>query len=194
MIGEAEYSLTKQAFNPNQPDPGIRAFFSIIPVRNEQLSEKEGRPIFEDTEFVTFHAVGDRSNVITRPVREVDKIKFAQLYDRFKSKIGQTEIGTPLTEWSVVTRSQVEELRYMGIHTIEQLAALTDGNAQKFLGALGLREKARNYIQMSKEQAPVERMNAELRKRDEEIASLKATLETISANMKRKDEEEEEVE
>jgi hypothetical protein len=150
--------------------------FAMHPVKNEAKSLEEGRPIFEDQEYVKLMAPGDKSNVIHRPVRADDKHRFSKQYADWKAGAAQTASGTPLSEWPAVTRSQVEELAYFKVLTVEHLAEMSDGIAQNLGPIQALKQKAKAWIEAAKGNAPSEKLRAELATRDNEIETLKRQL------------------
>jgi len=83
--------------------------------------------------------------------------------------------GTPLTEWTGITRSQAEELKFWNIRTVEQLAACSDQNTQNFKGLATLKQSAQQYLDAaSGKDAKYEElmeMNRALMSRIEELES-----------------------
>jgi hypothetical protein len=57
-------------------------------------------------------------------------------------------VGTPLKVAPFLTESQVEELAFFKIRTIEQLADLADSN-MNFMGAQMLKQSAKKFIEKS---------------------------------------------
>ena len=80
--------------------------------------------------------------------------------------------GTPIEEWPILNRAQVDELRYMNIRTVEQLANVSDTNAQGMMGINMLRQKAQTYLENAKDAALTERLDEQAQM----IAELQAKL------------------
>lgn len=169
------------ALTPEEMDKRLFVRFSTIPKKNEAKSKEAGRPIFEDVEYIEILTPGER-DYPHRPVREGDKERFATQYERWK-RTGEGEAleGTPLSEWPGITRSLVEELRFFNVRTVEQLAGMADSNCQKIMGGQTWKQKARDYLERAQANAPMEKMNAELATRDNEIATLKAQMKELLA-------------
>lgn len=167
--------------------------FEPYPLLDDAASRAEGRPRFVMTDFIRIMIPGDKDSVIHRPVREGDKVRFSKAYERFRA--GQSQItGTPLSEWTKITRAQVEELAYFHIRTIEDLANVSDAQTHKFMGIHMLREDARRHLALLKEQAPLDKVQAELKQRDETISAMQAQIQLLmSERMGPPDSEEEEV-
>lgn len=152
-------------------------------VQDAAKSTEAGRPIFEEKDFVVIMVPGDKDNIVDRQVWDdasnpnSDTQRFGRQYDAWRRNQQQETTGTPLSAWPGVTRSQVEELAYLKVYSVEQLASVSDGNLQKMgPGYLGLRLKARDFLQAAAGTAPVEKMRAELEKRDSEMETLKRAL------------------
>ncbi len=145
----------------------LRVEFSLVPKKNDEKSLAAGRPIFDDVEYVRIPVPGDKHNTPHKPVGEKERERFRRQYDAWKTNPGEKLEGTPLAEWAGVTRSEVEELAYFHVRTVEQLAGLSDGNAKNVGTVLALRQKAQDFIAKAKEDAPLAQMRALL---DEEKA------------------------
>jgi hypothetical protein len=168
-----------------QEKKGGRAFveFDLHPKLNQPKTEAEGRPIFEDTEYIRIVVPGSRDEV-HRPVRPQDKHEYAREYAAFKAGTSQeAQSGTPLATWAPLTRSQVEELAHFKVKTVEQLADLSDGNAQRFAGIQRLKKLAQEHLAAAKDAAHHSRTLAELDKRDAVIAAQAQQLKEVGARL-----------
>lgn len=157
-------------------------FFSKA-VQNKQRSLEEGRPIFQDLEYVDIRTVGSRNGHVCRPARDADRQRFPDHYRAYKNRVEAPIDGTPLVEWSLMTRAQAEEMGFFNVKTVEQLAAMADNVAQKFMGINELRQKAKDWVQKAKEDAPALKLAEELRVRDEENAELRTKVEELAATV-----------
>lgn len=180
MRGVADESWMQAAENPNGgPQPFVR--FYIEPLKNEEKSLQEGRPVFEDVEFIEKRTPGDKLNIVRRQVRAEDTHEFARQYQAFKAGQAEVVTGTPLKEWPAITRSQAESLAYHGIRTVEELANLSDGNAQTVgPGMQALKQKAKDFIEKAKGNAPAEKLRAELSLKDSRIEALERQMKDMA--------------
>lgn len=178
-------------------DRGVHAKFYLFPQQNEQKSASAGRPIFDDTEFVEIIAAGNSTNIIKRPAREQDRQRFARQYASFKAGNEDEVHGTPLHEVPWVTRSQVEELSYMRIRTLEQLAGLADSTCGQTIGLYELKRRAIAALESADSAAPITELtleNEELKRvaesQQEEINLLKNQMQELISALKSKDADE----
>lgn len=183
---EAEFSMTQMAMEESarggfDQDSKLFVAFSNKPHPDKEKSKLEGRPIFTTREYITIMVPGDKNNVVNRPVQELDKRRFATKYAAFRAGQSQDTSGTPLESVAWISREQVEELKFFNVRTLEHLANLADVHAQRFLGIHALRQKARDAIQLAKENAPALRLTAELRERDEKMAVMQKQMDEMSA-------------
>lgn len=166
-------------------------------VQNTFLTEREGRPIFDEAIFVEVISPGSRGST---PVFEV-KRKFAEemnrtepllgmQYEQFKEFIKDFEkneeadanlTGTPLKEWSEISRTMAASLKASNIFSVEALSELPDEKLS-VVGPDGRswREKAKAYLAAAKDSGYVTQLAAELARRDDELASLRAELQKLS--------------
>lgn len=167
-------------------DKGLNVVFKTHSHFDDVKTREQGRPIFEMREYVMITVPGDTTSNVFRPAFEFDHIRFPEQYLRFKAGREQA-VGTPLTEWSQITRAQVDELAFFKIQTIEQLASVSDGNCQRYLGLSQMRDKAKLYLEQTKSEAPTLALQAAIAEKDNEIATLQNRMAQMEEILKRLD-------
>lgn len=174
--------LTFGAGAPDSAPKNIFAEFFTEPVHMTFLSEKEGRPIYEDREHIRVLIAGDSKTVVVRVATEEDKVRFSEQYKAFKAKGDQLRVGTPLEQWGAMPGSQVRMFNAANVFTVEQLAEVDD-NAISQLGTGGRewRAKAQAFIETSKNNSHAQHLAAELERRDQDIGALQKQVEELSA-------------
>lgn len=173
MSGIAEYD-PKDFENVNAA-AGVYAKFYTRPIPNDAKTLEEGRPIFDEVVFVEIIAAGNGTNIIRRPARDTDKQRFRQAYSQFLEGAEQVS-GTPLTEVAWITASQREELTYIKVRTLEQLAELNDQACTRIPGLYELKRKASAWMAQAKEAAPFEALHAENAELKERLAALEKSM------------------
>lgn len=165
-------------------DAALIVQFYLHPVRQGMASEQAGRDIFKDEEYIWIRFAGDRTKEVRRPVDHrgergnvPDPERFPKAWNAFKNSQAQVHEGTPLEQFPPLGTSTVLNFKAYNIHTVEQLAAVTDAVMHNLgTGALDLREKAKVWLKAASDASVVTKMQAELAKRDEDIAALKAQI------------------
>lgn len=160
---------------------GVSVRFHQKSVQDQAASDAAGRPIFKDMVYLEKRTPGDRTLTIDRPMRESDKQEFPEQWKRYEAGANEKPEGQPLGEWPQITRSQVEELAYFKVRTVEELARVPD-SAHSSLGPLfPLRDKARQYLdraaagaQEAKLKAERDELDAKNRALEERLAKLEA--------------------
>jgi hypothetical protein len=161
MLAELEYD--HREFSGNSPAPtNIAVRFFRMPVKNEAKSVDAGRPIYDDMEMVEKRIRGDRNNIVVKPVSDQERKDFRDAYKAFKEDTEVKESGTPLTEWPHVNASLREELRYFGFTTVEHLSEADDNACTRVPGLLGLKARAKAFLELSKGLAPLEKLQTAL--------------------------------
>lgn len=185
-VAEAEYGLTDQALgrgNRAQADAHLRVTFGMFPQIDQDASDKEGRPIYKEVEYITIMVPGER-DIVHRAAWKIDYDRFPQQYAAFKNKLSQDHAGgTPLKVVTWLSLGQVKELEYFNCFTLEQLASMPDSAAQKFMSINKLKQLAKDHLQAAKEAAPLTAMRAEMDKKDAEIAALQNQMKEILEKM-----------
>lgn len=167
-------------------------------LKNNFLSEKNGRPIFDTGLFVEIITPGSTASVpeklIERTISEgpnkgthqtADYARFKAQVDAYKANTGEyAQDGMPITEWPQVDTGTAHTLRAQGIHTVEQLAQVADGNLQNLgTGAMHLRDKAKAYITARQFGIPVAQQTAENNELRAELARVTNERDTLLAQL-----------
>lgn len=137
--------------------------------------------------YVRIMAPGDKTNIIEQPARDDHKQRFPRQWLYFQMQQNEDaaqQIGTPLSQWhrdypEEVNKDQIAELNILKFVTVEQLALASDGQLQRVgMGAVGLREKARQYLNRKNRTES----NAELADTKRQLAELQAQLAELTAD------------
>lgn len=147
---------------------------------SEMKSTEAGRPIFDDLVHVIILVPGDDKVRIDTGVSPEHKARFPLEWKHYEESGVVAETGTPLESWAALSPAQISEFKHFNIRTVESLAGVSDSIAQKFPGMNNLREKAKSFLKASADSAIVERQDAELAKRDVEIAELRKMIEGLA--------------
>jgi hypothetical protein len=158
------------------PDASFARFY-LKPVQNNFRTEQEGRPIFEDKEYVEISFPGDRRSIVDRLVKAEDRTRWPQQYKAFKEDLEQVGEGLPLSEWAAMTRSQVEEYKFFRVRTLEQMAGISDGVLSDMpMGTRELRDQAQRWLAAAAGAQPTAALAAEVSRKDDRIVELEAQL------------------
>ncbi|MGL4999521.1 MAG: hypothetical protein ACRC5T_11180 [Cetobacterium sp.] len=159
--------------------------FYIEAVKDEEKTIEEGRSIFVDREYIKIIPVGDKNTVVCRPVKTnwdggtpPDSERWTNLYTAFKNQQMQVTEGTPLNEWAVLSKSQVEMMKAANVHTVEQLTQVSDNNLNNLgMGARVLRDKAVAFLQQAKD-------GSSLNKYQDRVEVLEKQIEALTNQLK----------
>lgn len=165
-------------------DAALLVQFYMHAVRQGAASEKAGRDIFKDEEYVWIRFAGDRTKEIRRPVdhegrngHAPDSERWPKAWMAFKNSQAQVHEGTPLESFPLLGTSTVLNFKAYNIHTVEQLASVPDSTIHNLgTGAMDLREKAKAWLKAASDASAVTQMQSELAKRDADIAALKQQI------------------
>lgn len=161
------------------PRPILRFFTE--PVEQTGKTAEEGRPVYKDVDMVGITNPGSRDEVVLvaeKKAKTDDYVAWA--YNKWKKTQEQVVDGTPVETVPFLGKAVVLELKAINIHTLEQLAEAPEPAIQRMMGLRELKKKAVAYIGAAKDSQIVTKMAHELAQRDNEIASLKASMEQMS--------------
>jgi hypothetical protein len=156
------------------------------PVMHHAKSKDAGRAIYDEVDYIRIHTPGDKSSVIDKPITALDIQRFSDRYNKWKAGQAEAVTGTPLTALPGITPSKAEEYKFFKIVTIEQLADAPDNLGQKFMSFQQDKTRAKAFMEVAANNAPIEKMNEELQKRDQVIEDMQAQLEALKAQIKPK--------
>lgn len=189
----AEPTMEELAENVNNPhfgDDRLGVLFYTRTVEDHERTAAEGRKCFKEREFVKIMVPGDRLNIVDRAVQRTgnsmtdDTLRFSKQYAKFKNQQEQVaHDGTPLALWPGIAGSLVEELKYLNIFTVEQLATLADTHVAKIPMGQTFKRKAAEFVAASKDAAAVNRLQSALEERDNKIEALEAAVKDQSAKI-----------
>lgn len=178
---EYDYNVFDQ--QAAESDKHLAVRFFTMPVQDMDKSAAEGRPIFNDVVHAEIRVRGDRNNIVHKPVDETIKRRFRDAWRAYEQGKELMQQGTPLAEWPVVTKSMVEELKYFGFYTVEQVAEARSDVVSKFPGLTSIQQRAKNFLELAKGTAPLEKMQSELDKVSSEKAALEAQVQDLGRRL-----------
>lgn len=171
-----------QFVGAHNPDQLLYVKFYMGTFQNNFESEKEGRPIFNEELRVMIQPTGNNLLCVHHRATEEHKKRFPFQWQQYVNSQGPGDTaglqGTPVEQWPAITRAQAEELKGGKFYTVEQIANATDAQIQG-LGMAGrmLVQKAQAFLASAQGSALAQQQAAELQRKDQEIADLKATQE-----------------
>jgi len=163
-------------------DSRLYVEFSRKPKLHPAKSREAGRAVYVEADFIRIHVPGDKTSVVEREVTEQDIQRFTERYNKWKAGQAEAVEGTPLSALPGMTPAKVEEYKYFKIVTVEQMADANDGLGQKFMSFHQDKQRAKAFMEVAKNNAPIERMTEELQKRDAEIDNLRMMVEALQAS------------
>ena len=182
----------------NNADSRLQVRFYKRPVQQEHESLEAGRPIFKEFDFVHICVAGDTLTEIDTYALPSHKTRFPIQWANYMNRVGANEpdiVGTPVSEWPIVSKSQAEELRALKFHTVEAIAHASDQQLQRMGMAAGMspyafRDKAKAFLNLAtnaaetdKRESEINSLKEELAKKDLETAKIKAETDAKLAQM-----------
>jgi hypothetical protein len=154
---------------------GVR--FQLRAQRSAARSQLAGRPVFDEVEYIEIVSPGDKFNIVCRPVTLDDKRRFAPQYNAWSvGRQRAAQSGMPLDMVAWITRAQVEELACLAVHTLEQLAGMSDERTASDQTLQALRQRAQDQLQAADAAAPLAQLRAELEEKERRLAAAEEAL------------------
>jgi hypothetical protein len=182
----------------NNADSRLQVRFYKRAVKQEQESLEAGRDIYKEFDFVHICVAGDTLTEIDTYAQNSHKQRFPIQWAQYMNRVGADDeevVGTPISEWPLVSKSQAEELRALKFKTVESVANASDLQLQRMGMAAGMspfafRDKARTFLNLAtnaaetdKREQEINALKEELAKKDAETAKMKAETDAKLAQM-----------
>ena len=171
-------------------DSRLAVTFYKRSMKQERESEEAGRPIFKEFDFIRMCVPGDNLTEIDTYAQESHKARFPRQWAHYQNQVAGHEqlIGTPIEEWTLISRSQAEELKGIKFRTVEDVAHCSDQQLQRIGMIAGMsphsfREKAKQFLNLASESAEVSQKEAEMQALREENAKIKAETDAKLSKM-----------
>lgn len=171
-------------------DSNLAVTFYKRSMKQEDETIAAGRPIFKEFDFIRIMVPGDNLSEIDTYANESHKARFPRQWAHYQNKVGdhQDFVGTPIEQWTLITRSQAEELRGLKFPTVESVANCSDQQMQRIGMVAGMsphsfREKAKAFLNLANESADVAQREAELQALRAENDKIKAETEAKLSKM-----------
>lgn len=159
-------------------DQNLLVKFYYKSVVDSILTAAEGHSVFKEKEYIDIRIPGGQDTVV-RPASSRDKERFPRHYAAFIQRVEAPTDGTPLSEWPVIDRALADQLSFMNIKTVEQLANLNDNLMGSIMGAQSLKRKAKDWIESRKDDGTLAKLRDELDERDSKIDDLTEKLTVV---------------
>jgi hypothetical protein len=179
-------------------DSRLQVRFYKRAIKQEQESLDAGRPIYKEFDFVHICVAGDSLTEIDTYALANHKVRFPIQWAHYQNRVGaddQEVVGTPVSEWPIVSKSQAEELRALKFHTVESIAGASDAHLQRMGMAAGMspyafRDKAKAFLNLAtnaaetdKRETEINALKEELAKKEQETVKMKAETDAKLAQM-----------
>lgn len=187
-----DFNLDDQRILPEdvqeETSAGIFPRFYMETVQNNFKSNEAGRAIFDEVEYVEITYAGDRNSKRIQKVTDVDRRRWAKMYQQFKQGLEPALSGTAIEQWPMISRAKAEEMKHMNIHTVEALAELNDSAIQQMgFGYRKLVEQAKAFLAVANETADVTKIVEENNKLKERVEMLCSQVDDLANHVKNYD-------
>jgi hypothetical protein len=161
-------------------DSKLAVTFYKRSMKQDDASMEAGRPIFKEFDFIRICVPGDSLTEIDTYANEGHKQRFPRQWAHYQNQVGNHEaiIGTPIEEWTIISRSQADELKGIKFHTVESVANASDLQLQRIgmiagMNPYNFRDKAKAFLSLADQVGETNQREEELSKLRQENAALK---------------------
>jgi hypothetical protein len=161
-------------------DSRLAVTFYKRSMKQEDESMAAGRPIFREFDFVRICIPGDSLTEIDTYADNGHKARFPRQWAHYQNQVGDHEavIGTPIEEWTIISRSQADELKGIKFATVESVANASDLQIQRIgmiagMNPYSFRDKAKAFLNLANQVGETNQREEELSKLRQENAAIK---------------------
>jgi len=148
-------------------------------------SQQAGRPIYEPITLFCVRHPGERDETVVEAT-DFHKMTHPRQWQAFENGRIAEQDGTMLAILFPSEPYIVDHLRGLHIHTVEQLAGLTEAGLQRVgMGARDYQAKAVKFLDDSNRSAPTRELEAKLAAAADQISSLETQVKLLLENAQR---------
>lgn len=169
-------------------DSRLAVTFYKRSMKQEDESIIAGRPIFKEFDFVRIDVPGDALTQIDTYANEGHKARFPRQWAHYQNQTAGHEqiVGTPIEEWTLISRSQADELKGIKFATVESVANASDLQIQRIgmiagMNPYSFRDKAKAFLNLADQVGETNQREEELTKLRQENATIKMEAEARAA-------------
>ena len=169
-------------------DSRLAVTFYKRSMKQDDESLAAGRPIFKEFDFIRICVPGDALTEIDTYAQESHKSRFPRQWAHYMNQVGNQEavIGTPIEEWTIISRSQADELKGIKFATVESVANASDLQIQRIgmiagMNPYSFRDKAKAFLNLADQVGETNQREEELAKLRQENAAIKMEAEARAA-------------
>lgn len=146
------------------------------------LSEEAGHEVYKDIVMVHVQQPGDMTPA-SREYRLGDERRWPDAWTLFQNGKEPSVDGTPISVLFPSSPAQVKNLRSVAIHTIEQLATVSDTGLTNIPMGLTLRDKARAFLEARQGAEGFNKLQAQLDRERERSSSLELQIKDMQGQL-----------
>ena len=169
-------------------DSRLAVTFYKRSMKQEDESIIAGRPIYKEFDFVRIDVPGDALTQIDTYANEGHKQRFPRQWAHYQNQTAGHEqiVGTPIEEWTLISRSQADELKGIKFATVESIANASDLQIQRIgmiagMNPYSFRDKAKAFLNLADQVGESNQREEELTKLRQENAAIKMEAEARAA-------------
>jgi hypothetical protein len=162
-------------------DENLIVRFMQEAVEDDTATAETGVVSYKDEVFVDIIIPGNNTLKVYDIANDQHKFRFIREWEAYQAGQRVDVSGTPLKQWPQISAGQVRTLASMNVHSVEQLAAVSDAHIARVQMST-LKHKAKAWLEAQAGQASLMKTQAELERRDAEIEALKKQVAAIAAS------------
>jgi hypothetical protein len=167
-------------------------YFENVPIKLGAESDAKGYPVYKDVPHVVVISPGIPPTTVRVVAQERHVRRFPKEWEQFQRNytVGAQIEGTPLSQWPPIDKNQIESLKYAGIYTVEQLAALNLEQARASgMGVDRLSEIAKKWLEQAKSGSAITQLSAQNEALQAQLAAMQQQLADIANKSSRRKKE-----
>lgn len=134
-------------------------------------------------EMVQILIAGDTKNAPVRKVTDFHRHQWPAAYEAFKRNEEFIGEGTPVSAWGAIDAGVARSLQALQIFTVEQLADIPDTALSQMIGGRTLRDKAKQFVELTTRNTEVNRVNAAMQAVKDENRALQQQVSDLATRL-----------
>lgn len=152
-------------------------------VKDEGQSKQAGYPITKTRIYIEFVTPGILDHTFARPVLPHDADMYPQEWARYQNSVKAEEsaVGWRVENWNALDRIQMEHLKSLQFHTVEQIAEASDSQLMRIMGGMQWRTRAQAALASRNDSVAAEKMAAQNQALMDRLAEMESKMAAMQA-------------
>lgn len=176
-------------------DRNLLVRFERRAILNQFATEKTGKPVYEDRDFITITQPGAKSDLTREVIKHQrddippDTVRWGAQWQQYLNEQEQVHDGIPLANWPAIAHAPaaIKGFKAAEVHTVEQLSGIPDSALGQIpvMDGRKWRDLAIKFVDQAKGSAPITALTQENETLKQQMKIMQEQIDALAANQRK---------